>query len=317
MRHPQAVLERDGGRDGGEGGVVALAQRFELARPVRPRRDVAAPARGYDARPDIRHPVGADVEQADLLRAEEPLVRAPGVGVASEVPQVHVERAPALRAVDVNVNAAAVGHLAQLAHRQPHAGDVRDMRQRQHPGARRQSALEGRDKLIDARRGRRRRHSRHRQPVTRRPYVPGDVVGRMVLIPHHDLVARPERQPRVDDVVGLARVAHEGDLVGGDPQPDRHRLARRLEQRPELLAVRKRAVDVDVAGQLADPLGHRPRRGAEVRRVHRHPFLAERELAPDLLPERLGRVGLRRRGTAGQHRLDHAADGQGVQESAP
>ena len=318
---PQPVPERGRRADRGQRRVVALPQRFELARAPRTGLDGVAPARGDDARPDLRDPVGADVEEPHLLRPAEPLVRAPGEGVAAEVAQIDVQRAPALRAVDVHVNPAAVGHLAQLAHREPQAAHVGNVRQGQHPGAGRQRALEHADQFVHARGRGRRRHPRHRQSVAGRPHLPGDVVGRVVLIPHHDFVAVSQGNPRVDDVVRLARVAHQRDLVRGDPELRRRRRARRLEQRAELRAVRERAVDVDVPRQLAHPLGHHARRRAQVGRVHRHPFVAERELPAHFLPERLRPVAaarLRAGGAAaGQDRVDDAAGRERPQESTP
>lgn len=60
--------------------------------------------------------------------------------------------------------------------------------------------------------------------------TPGDVVGRMVLVPKDNLVTRFHGQAVVNRVVGFAGVADQGDLVGADAEVLSDFLPRRLQQ---------------------------------------------------------------------------------------
>jgi hypothetical protein len=98
--------------------------------------------------------------------------------------------------------------------------------------------------------------------------LPGVEVARVVVGEEEDLVPRLEVQPARDEVVRLARVAGEDDLLGSDAQELRDRASRRLLALPELHAVRERGIPVEVAGRRHHRVDHHGRRGAQVRRVH-------------------------------------------------
>ena len=198
------------------------------------------------------------------------------------------------------------------------AGDVRDVGNRNHLRVRAEGLDEGDGQIVRSRRRLRNRHPPDGEAVAGRADIPRDVVRRMVLIPEDDLVAAPEHHAGVHDVVRLAGVSHEGQFVGRDSELRCDLLPRRLPQVPELPPVLERAVVVDVPGQLAHPVRHRPRRGTEVRRVHRHLVLFEGELPAHHPEQRLvvggggpeGREGGRNGGGGAQER----APGNGIRE---
>ncbi len=142
-------------------------------------------------------------------------MRASGVRVAPQLTQVHVQGAPGLRTIDVDVDAPSVRCLTKLADRQAQTADVGDVRESQHarPGA--EGDFECLDQLAGVGRVGRRADALHAQAKAGGAHVPGDVVGRVVLIPHDDLIACLEGQPVIDGVIGLAGVADQSDLIRG------------------------------------------------------------------------------------------------------
>ena len=142
--------------------------------------------------------------------------------VAAQGTQIDIQHTPALGSVDVDVDVAAVGHIAQLRDRELDPAHVRGVGQRQHPRAGGERPREDVDQLLRTGGVARGGDPRHREAEPRRPDLPRHVVRRVVLVPDDHLVSGLERQPVVDDVVGLARVADQRDLVGGDVQPPRH-----------------------------------------------------------------------------------------------
>ena len=131
----------------------------------------------------------ADVEDADLLRAHEPLVGAGGERVATDVMDVEGQRSPALGAIDVAIDASFAGHRGQLLRRQLEAADVGNLGERENLRAVRAGLGEQLHHLLVAL-----RHPGHRNPDDLQaealgPNIPGLVVGDVVLIPDDDLVA--------------------------------------------------------------------------------------------------------------------------------
>src|SRR4029079_12736521 len=115
-------------RDRRQSRVVALPERFELSGALHLRLNLISPARRDDVRPDFGDSLVADIEDSNFLGTDEPFVSAGGIRVAIELTKIDVERAPALRPIDVDENVAAVGFLAQLPHRKPQPADVGNVR---------------------------------------------------------------------------------------------------------------------------------------------------------------------------------------------
>src|SRR4029450_4402041 len=100
--------------------------------------------------------------------------------------------AETLRAVQVVVDPPLARDGSQLLRGQPNAADVGHVRHGEHARSWRQGLLEHADELVDARRTYRCGDPLDREPVARGPYVPRDVVRRVVLVPEHDLVTALE-----------------------------------------------------------------------------------------------------------------------------
>ena len=172
--------------------------------------------------------------------------------------QVQGHGAPALRAVHMEVDAAAGEGLAEAVDRQSDAADIRDMGHRQHARPRRQGREKGGEQSVLVRGIFRDRYAYHSEAVAGGADVPGDGVGRMVLVPEHDFVPGTEVEAGIDDIVGLAGVAHQRDLGGRDAELSSDGRARGLQQLAEARAVLEGAVEVNGSGQA----GYRIRYGA-------------------------------------------------------
>jgi hypothetical protein len=104
-----------------------------------------------------------------------------------------------------------------------------------------------------------------------------------------DLVAGLEIEPVRHQVVRLAGVAGDDDLVWRHAQEPGQRRARVLFLRVEPGPVVRRRVAIDALGFALERLEHRPGGGAEVRRVHHRQVWRHHELIANALPERLPR----------------------------
>src|SRR5262249_50279488 len=102
-------LKRERLPEGDHRRLVALAERLERLPDAGPAR-----VRAVDARPDLRVHALVDVEDAVLLRAARPLVRAAAVEVGLDAGEVDVHQAEALRAVDERHDAALASEPAEL-----------------------------------------------------------------------------------------------------------------------------------------------------------------------------------------------------------
>ena len=207
-------------------GVVALAHRLELAGAGEFGVGGGPPAWSHGIGPDPVDALAANVEQSDLLRPAIPFVRTGGIGIAVELPQVDRERPPRLSAVHMHVDSPAVRDQTELAHRQPNAAHVGGVGQCQNTSPRCEGAAKRLDQVFRAGGIGGNRHGPHRESAAAGPHGPGDVVGGMILVPDHHFLIRAEIQSVVDDVVRLARVANQCDLVGGDPKLAGHQLPR-------------------------------------------------------------------------------------------
>ena len=284
LSRTDGVVEIHRGADGRETRVVTLAERFEFAGAFGVGIDVVTPSRSDHVRPNARDVRLFHIEHTRFFRPHEPLMRRSGIGVATDVAQIHIERSPALRAVEMDVDAFGVGRLDDLFRGKVDAAHVRDMRDRQHFGLFRERRDESVDELLGALRVLWCRNAFHGEPEARRPHVPCDVIRRVILTPEHDFVALFEGDTVIDGVVGLARVTHEGDLVGGDAELLRDLLPGGFTEPAEFCSIVERAIAVDIRGQLRHALRDRPRGRAQIGGVHRHFFLAERKLGADEMP---------------------------------
>ena len=143
---------------------------------------------------------------------------AAGVEVGIHLAQVDVEQAERLRAVDEGQDAALPGEATQLSRGEEVADRAREVGEGQHLRLRGQGLREGVDVVL---RSRVRAHGGDdvdRVPVAPRLLLPGDVVARMVVREEEDLVAGFQVEPARDQVVGLAGVPGDDDLLRGDAQ---------------------------------------------------------------------------------------------------
>ena len=169
-----------------------------------------------------------DEEHAALAGAARPLVRAAGVEVRLHVREVDVEQAEALRAIDERQDAALARDPAQLLRRHQVADRAREMREGQDLGARRHGAREGLDVVLHARVRVLLFDGHHREAEALALLAPGGQVARVVVRMDDHLVARLEVETVRHQVVRLAGVARDDDLVGRHAQELGQRLARVL-----------------------------------------------------------------------------------------
>ena len=202
----------------------------------------------------------------------------------------------------MDMDARTAGDCAKFPHRQPDAADVRRVGKREDAGPRSERLAEWRDQLIRAGRTARHGHGPERETAPTGADRPGDIVGRMVLVPDHDLVAGPEFESVVDDIVPFARVAHQRNLVRRRAQLARDGRTGRLQVARESLAILEGAVHIDRTGQLGHSLRNARGRRAQIRRIHRHALFSKREPFPNALPVLFVRGGSRRRQRANGQR---------------
>src|SRR5262249_19603221 len=272
------------------GGVIALSQRLEFARPARRRFDLGAPSHADDAGPDFGDAVMPDVKLASLLRPHKPFVRAGGVRVASHLAQIERERAECLSPVHVRVDASFARHSARLFARQPHAGRTGYIGERQDSGFGRDRRAESLQYLFDVACGLRNADALYREAGASGAHVPGDIVGRMILIEDHHFVARFQPEAVDDEVIRLAGVSDDGDLVLRSAHESRELPARLFQQRIELGAILERDVGVQILGQTKDSVSDHMRRRTEVRCVQQGDPGFDREMLFHQTPERLARA---------------------------
>ena len=134
--------------NGGQGRIVALAERFELARAVGRRFDLLAPTGRDNTRPNPFDAIPANVEQADLFGAHEPFVSAGGIGIAAHLTEIDVEGTPGLGTIDVHMNVPLVSGLAQGFNGKANAAGVRDVRDGQDARLGRERASKPIDEFI-------------------------------------------------------------------------------------------------------------------------------------------------------------------------
>ena len=156
-------------------------------------------------------------------------MRAAGVEVGLDVGEVDVEQAEALRAVDQRQDAAlarAARHSSLAGIRSPTVLDR--CVKRQHLRPRRDRLGEGVDVVVLPGMRVLLRDVDDREPEALGLLPPGGEVARMVVGMDDDLVAGLEVEAVRDEVVRLAGVAGDDDLVGRDAQELGERLARVL-----------------------------------------------------------------------------------------
>src|SRR5437763_17103232 len=105
--------------------------------------------------------------------------------------------------------------------------------------------------------------------MSRGAHVPGSVVAWMILFPQYDLVAGGQRNAAVDQIVCLAGVPDEHNLVRRNAQLAAYLLARVFQDDREFGALPGRNVAILIARQRRYPSRYRPRRRPQLGRVHR------------------------------------------------
>src|SRR5262245_21831867 len=131
---PDQVMKVRRGSNRRHGGVIALSQRLEFARPARRRFNLGAPSHPDNAGPEFGDAILPDVKNSSFLWSHKPFVRAGGVRVTSHLAKVEREGAEGLSSVHVGVEATLARHPAQLFARQPHTGRAGDVGDGQSPG---------------------------------------------------------------------------------------------------------------------------------------------------------------------------------------
>lgn len=121
--HADEVDEVEGGFEGDDAGIVALAEDFEFAGAF----EIVGPAGGDDEGPQLGDAAGADEEEAGFEGAHEPFVGAGGIGVAADFLEVDVEGAEGLGTVEVHPDAAAAGEGGDFAGGVEDAGGAGEM----------------------------------------------------------------------------------------------------------------------------------------------------------------------------------------------
>jgi len=124
----------------------------------------------------------------------------------------------------------------------------------------------------------------HRHPAQRLLVEPGKRAAGMGMGFEDHLVARIQLQPRGDDRVALARVAHERNLLRLRAEKARQGRAGAREQSVPVLAAH-----LELAGGLLDPRQGRQRRGPEPAGVEVGVVARQRKLVPHRRPEGVGR----------------------------
>ena len=211
-------------------------------------------------------------------------MRAARVGVAAHVGEIDLQGAEALGAVHDGEHAPFPCRVAKFfgRHGQPGAvgyvGEGHDFRRR---GV---GPFEGIDDFFLAAGNHRDRHVVDLEAEAPGLDLPRLVVRGMVQVGQQHLVARPEVIAGADDVVGLARVPHQRDLVRVCAQETRHLLAGVFPDLPVLHPVVERRVVIQVTRVFEDRFHHRIGRWAEVRGVHQCQVVPEEELAPHRVP---------------------------------
>ena len=260
--------------------LVALAEPFERARHAD-----AAGIGAEDARPDLRLRALVDVEDAVLLRAAGPLVRAAAVKVRLHVAQVDVDQAERLRAVHQREDAALAGQRAERLGRKQIADRAGLVGEGDHSGSRRDRLGERVDVVLHPRVRVRRRHVLDGEAEALRLLLPRGVVARVVVGGEQHLVRRLQIDAGRDQVVRLAGVARDHDLLRRHAEELGEQLAGVFAAVAQLGAVLLRRILVHVPGQPVHRLEHGAGRRTEVRGIQHRELFRHHELIAHALPE--------------------------------
>ena len=155
----------------------------------------------------------AHVEEAGVVRRQQPLVQARAVVIHLEVAQLEREVRNRVRAVDDGEDAALAREPREPLHREQLPAEVRDVTEVHHLGLRRDRLLEP---LIQVVLGRRDREvdARHLDLLAPHALIPGGEHAAVVLLGGEHLVAGLEVDAVLRDLQRLARVARDGNLLG-------------------------------------------------------------------------------------------------------
>lgn len=166
--------------------------------------------------------VTADEQQAGALRPQQPLVAARRVRVAAEGPDVDVDTAEGLRAVDDAQRATLPGERRDVGDRHPDAGRRDHVADADHAGR-------GRDGFLDPAKhrsriglGGRNRHGVEGNAVATRAIAPAVAAALVLHAGHQHAIAALEPNRQGDRVHRVGGAAREEDLVGlASEQPGR------------------------------------------------------------------------------------------------
>src|SRR6202521_2920311 len=168
----------------------------------------------------------SNIQKPTALRRLQPLVRAGGVHVASQLVYVQPHHSHNVRAVHRRENPLRTRQRAEFLGRQNHARNRGDVAEKQHARPRRDRII---DKIQRRRRIRHRLWQRdlfHHNPISFRAQVPGMLASRVLLVGHQHFVASLHVQPVRDIAVCFRRIAHQRQLIARAPDKLRERIAK-------------------------------------------------------------------------------------------
>ena len=173
---------------------------------------------------------------------------------------------------------------AQLAHGEEVACCVGEVGEGDHPRARRDGLPERLHIVVGPGVRARRLDLAHRVAEALPLGLPGEVVAGVVVAHDHDFVALPQLQAGRHPVVGLAGVAGDQDLLGGDAQEFGQAVARGLLHAVHFAAEARHRLAVHALRVVIHGLQGARGRRAQVGRVHHRQLGRHEEAGPHFLP---------------------------------